>query len=714
MSGGQTDVHDVDIDLGKLFSSLRRDKLRIAIVVIAATMAAFLAAKNITPKYRAETSVMIERQESVFTRPQNSGSGDAQLLDAEGVRSQVQVIGSTDLLKNVIDQLGLAKLPEFDGQEAPSALDRGLVALGLKSDPVAVSADERVLNRFREHLSIYQVDRSRVIVIQFSSRDPALAAKVPNAIADAYLALQRQAKLEANFDATKWLEPEIDDLRKRVKEAEAKVADYRASADLLVGRGNTVLANEQLSDLSQELSRVRANRASTEARAESVKNALDNHAPIETIPEVLNSPLIQRLRERQVELKAQIAQLSVTLLDKHPRIRELRSQLADYDRQINSEARKILASLRGDVETARLREKELTDRVNALKEASARAGEQEVELNALERDAASERQLLESYLTKYREAASRREHNYLPVDARVFSRALEPSQPYFPKTGPIVGAGFAGSLLMMVLFTLARELFSGRAMVPAASAANPSIQRVEMPPVSNAAPEITSAPARSLPDIGEPESAGAREPAYDPSGHRVDRVARKLIADRTKRALIISPEGDEGAAVTVLLAREIADAGARALLLDLSEGGVVSRPMLDGTPLPGISDLLASKAQFSDVIHCDYYSDCHIIPKGRADPDRAMRAIDRLPIILDSLETAYDIVLIECGQGNAGGLKRLVNENSSVLVSVIDPSQKAIISTVSELEAAGLGNVTVVTPLDYFKPGTGRAGKSAA
>jgi uncharacterized protein involved in exopolysaccharide biosynthesis len=322
MSGRQSYVQDVDIDLGKLFSSLNRKKFRIVLAVIAATVLAYFAATSIKPKYRAETHVIIERQESIFTRPDGAASGDASMLDAEGVRSQVQVIGSSDLLKKVTDKLGLASLPEFDGREKPSALERGLAVLGLDKNPVAVSPDERVMNAVRDHLTIYQVDRSRVIVIQFSSRDPALAAKVPNAIAEAYLELQRQAKLESNADATKWLEPEINDLRQRVRSAEAKVADYRASADLLVGSGNTVLATQQLSDVSQELSRVRADRAAAEARANSVKEALDRRAPIEAIPEVLNSPLIQRLRERQVELKAQIAQLSVTLLDKHPRLKE--------------------------------------------------------------------------------------------------------------------------------------------------------------------------------------------------------------------------------------------------------------------------------------------------------------------------------------------------------------------------------------------------------
>ena len=120
--------------------------------------------------------------------------------------------------------------------------------------------EERVLKTLREKLNIYRVEHSRVIVVEFSSEDPALAEAIPNAIADAYLAVQQRAKSQSNADATDWLEPEIADLSRRVKDAEQKVATFRSQSDLFVGQNNSVLADQQLSELSTELSRVRANR----------------------------------------------------------------------------------------------------------------------------------------------------------------------------------------------------------------------------------------------------------------------------------------------------------------------------------------------------------------------------------------------------------------------------------------------------------------------
>ena len=107
-----------------------------------------------------------------------------------------------------------------------------------------------------------------------SSENPELAAKIPNTIADVYLAVQRGAKLQSNADATDWLAPEIADLSKRVKDAEARVAAFRSQSDLLIGQNNSVLATQQLSELSTELSRVRAGRGAAEATAQSVRAAL--------------------------------------------------------------------------------------------------------------------------------------------------------------------------------------------------------------------------------------------------------------------------------------------------------------------------------------------------------------------------------------------------------------------------------------------------------
>lgn len=742
----QSAAADVDVDLRQLFASLARNWLRILVVALLVTGLAYALAWLATPHYKAETQIKIETGESVYTRPNNTNDNDKPILDEEGIATEVQVVSSSDILNQVALKLNLARLPEFDDAANMSALSKFLVIAGLKSDPEEIPVEERVLKKMREKLNVYSVEKTRIIAIEFSSEDAKLAAAIPNAIAEAYIASQGNAKIKSNSAATAFLGPEIADLQQKVKNAEAKVAAYRAQSDLLMGGNNSVLATQQLSELSSELSRVRANRAAAEATAESVRNALRGGGSLDAVPEVLSSELIQRLRERQVELKANIADLSTTLLDNHPRIRALKSQLADLDRQIRNEAEKIMKGLMTQAQTAQAREKQLVADVNTLKAASARAGEEQVELDALQRDAAARRQQLESYQANYLAAASRNDRNYLPVDARVVSLAQVPSEPYFPKILPIVGAAFVGSLLLMAIVTLLKELFSGRAMRPAAGARFERIEQVAMPVAQQEPTAARQEPlvvrqepmAAEIPMAGEieeawdygaeaeaePDTVSAAEAAaeYEAAAEPpratlgevdIDKAAEKLISTGAARAIFVSPEGDEAAASAVLVAREVSDAGLRVLLLDLTASGAASRPMLESGLFPGITNLLASEAQFSDVIHPDLYSDCHVIPVGTADPIRAMRAADRLPIIMQSLTTAYDLVVVECGPADAQGISRLVGEGTEVFLSMLEPDDEVTQAAVSLIES-GYPDLTLVTPVGHVTPGTPVPGRRSA
>ena len=323
----------------------------------------------------------------------------------------------------------------------------------------------------------------------------------------------------------------------------------------------------------------------------------------------------------------------------------------------------------------------------------------------------------------------------LQPSARIVERAVAPSKPYFPKIIPIVAAAFVASLLIMAGMTLLRDA-SGRARRRAADAGPAPLTPMAMPTTSHApvtGPEKFAEGAEMTgfaEDFPSFDSAGptpglqqaaptvTAERMHEPVGSSlgeidIESAAEKLIASGATRALFVSPEGDEAAASAVMVAREVADAGLRVLLLDLTAAGAASRPMLDSASYPGVTNLLASEAQFTEVIHTDHYSDCHVMPVGTADPVRAMRAADRLPIIMESLTTAYDVVIVECGPADAEAIRRLVTHETEILVSVIEPDEK-VMAAAEELKAGGYEGITLVTPAAHHSPVSPFPGRSAA
>lgn len=730
-------AENTDIDIGALFAALKRNWLFIVLGAVLFAVLTWGVAQFLTPYYRSEARILIEMRESVFTRPNAGSENDRPLLDAEAVKSQVELISSAQVLAKVATDLKLADYNEFY-PKTMSPVKQVLVMLGLRPDPRTIPVSEQVLTRMRENLQVYAVTGSRVIVVEFVAKNAEIAANVANKIADEYIATQVAAKRQLTGDATGWLAPEIDQLTKKVREAESKIADFRAATDLLNTSGNTSLATQQMSDISSELSRLKAQRAASEAKAESIRAALKKGVPVNSLPEVMSSGIMQQLNERRGALMAEIANLSTTLLDGHPRLQGLRAQLADLDRQIRQEGNTILKSLDNEVNTARSLEQEQTRELNRLKAQAAEAGSKEVELRALEREAAAQRDLLQTYLARFREASSRADRTDQPADARIFSEATVAGEPYFPKVLPMVGMSFVAGLLLLSVFVLLRELFSGRALTrnPVSPVRGQNIwgdednrnaenvspahnktaqidnkliaQPVSEPAVANnemierpmARPEIDVETIQRIYDsytVSEndtDEVVAETDDIYAPNGATA--IASRLMLQERRRIILISPEGDAGSAGSVHLLRELADRSLRVLLVDMSGTGAISQAMLDGNKPAGITDLLLNVKQFTDIIHGDLYSDADVIPTGLSDPKAAMAQAERLPVIFEALETAYDFVLVEIGASTAEQALNLDSDVSLFVMNVFDSEDQTVAQTALAFHEAGQEDVTIL------------------
>src|SRR5262252_3203037 len=272
-----------DIDLGALGRALWRKRVLIAGLTLLTAAIAFLIVNMITPRYKSEARVLIETRENIFFRPDAEKAIErSTTVDQEAVTSQVQLILSRDLARDVIKKLKLADRPEFDPVLAGPSLLRTLLSLfGIIKDPMEMTPEERVFKSYYDRLSAFQVEKSRVIAIEFESQDPVLAAQVANAIAEGYLVLQQAAKQEQTRAAGAWLSGEIERLRANVAQAEAKVEEYRAKTNLFIGNNNTTLSSQQLGDFNAQLATARGQKSDAEAKAKLIRDALKSGGAIE-------------------------------------------------------------------------------------------------------------------------------------------------------------------------------------------------------------------------------------------------------------------------------------------------------------------------------------------------------------------------------------------------------------------------------------------------
>ncbi|GAB2187559.1 exopolysaccharide transport family protein [Roseibium sp. LAB1] len=454
---------DMALDLGGLLRTIGRSLGWLLPLTLFVTVAVFLGLQFVAPKYKGEARIIIESTDNLPGASRGQEEERA-LLDSEGVVSQVQLLKSADLARRVANKLNLAAIPEFDANDNGSLVNLMLSLVGFGSESEGNSEEERVLKHYYKNLEIYRLEGSRVIAVDYSAESPVLAAKVANTIVDEYLAVQSSAKRQTTEQASAALEPQIVELRREVQAARQAVSDFRARADLLIGADNIPLNQQQLAETSTAYSDAQSAKAEARAKADLIRELLNSGGSLETASDVLNSALIQRLRERQVEIQSNIAELSITLLPNHPQLKALQSQLGDYDRQLRSEARKILQGLENDAKVADQRAKALGARLDELKTAAAKSNADQARLTELEREANAKAAQLDQLLLSFQEADSRLRAQVLPADARIISRASVPVEPDSPK---IIASTIIAALVTFILgcaFVLMREFLNGNAL----------------------------------------------------------------------------------------------------------------------------------------------------------------------------------------------------------------------------------------------------------
>jgi uncharacterized protein involved in exopolysaccharide biosynthesis len=715
-----------DIDPHALAQALSRKRAWIIVPTVLALAGSIFAVNQITPRYKSEARILIDGRENVFLRPNaDRTEGERSALDAEAVTSQVQLVLSRDLAHEVITKNKLAQLPEFDPVlSGVSPLKSVLAMIGLGKDPFSMTPEERVLDAYYERLTAYAVDKSRVIVIEFQSRDPELAAKVANSIADGYLVLQQAARQQQAKSASQWLLGEIDSLRKKVSDAEARVEDFRSQSSLFVGTNNTTLSNQQMGEINTQLNNARAMKSDAESKAKLIREMLQGGRTIEA-SEVLNSELIRRLSEQRATLRAQLAEQSSTLLDGHPRIKELKAQLADLDRQLRDEAAKVSRSFENDSRIAGGRVDSLTASLEQMKKQATSTNSQDVQLRALEREAKAQRDLLESYLAKYREATARENIDSGPADGRIISRATVSNIPAYPKKLPIVLIATLATLLLtsglvvtgeLLRMTAPRTLAVAPAQVHAAVQApmaepvviEPAVIETEAPALAPAVAEerIAAAVRKPVPEpvvsAAEPvvrETALAPSAEVSPPVNEIERLAADICAPGpgARKVTVLGTAPGESIARTALVLARLMARDLKVVVVDLAASSPVIADASSDPHAPGLAELMQGEASFTQIITKDRLSRVQLVSAGRPGFDRALLQSPRLLLAIDALMRVYDRVVLEAGTADDLPAELLTVLGRAVVVPDAAMDAEARTQMSADLKAVGFSDVTMLS-----------------
>ena len=623
------------------------------------------------PKYTAQAKLLIDtRKVQLFQ--QQSVLGDSP-PDPASVDSQVEILQSENVARAVIKELHLTEDPEFMSPRGdlvsaikgiPSAIMASISSLFASSggQPSEYDPTQAAIARLHSDLTIGRVGLTYVISINFRAPDPKRAAQIANAVADAYIVDQLEAKYQATRRAGVWMQDRMRELREQATSAERAVVGFKTKNNI-VDAGGRLMNDQQLAELNSSLVQGRAQTAEAKAKLERIEEVLRMgvEVPDATVTDTLKNEVINKLRSQYLDFSRREAEFSVKYGSGHLAVVSLRTQMREIRKVIVDELRRIAQTYRSDYEIAKAREESLTKSLAEIVSVSQTTNQAQIALRELESSAQSYRALHDNFLQRYMESVQ--QQSFPISEARLITTASPPIRPTSPRTKLVLMLGAAGGIIVGFGLGMLREI-ADRAFRTSEQVA--SILHTDCIAV--------------LPKIKGPVTFRSHEPRADYGGldHRIikrdqslfwavidspfSRFAESMREIRVAADLrepikaskvlgITSSLPNEGkSTIAMALAQSIAQVGGRVILLDADLRNPGLSRKLSPQSKVGLLEVLANQVEIEDAVCFDPDTHLEFLPAvvtERMAHSSQVLASEATKILIERLRQSYDYIIVD-------------------------------------------------------------------
>ena len=651
-------------DLRRLFGAIRRRKILIAGLAIVSTAFATLYANQLQPLYSSESLIVLEGARNNVINIDRVAQGIK--TDYLTMETEAAIIGSRAIAAKVVDRLNLydspfynpalmvhrpslsemliSKVKGFVGFEIEAPAAKGFYDPweGMPPAEKRAAMREYLADAFLSGLTVVPSQTSRLISINYVSTDPEMAARAANAAAEAYIFDQIESKGDVTARASRWLNERVVELRDRVIESETKLEQFRARTGLLdVGEGSTL--KTQLVKLEAELGEARTRRAEADARFGQVQSLLQDKSSadgVESAAAVLDSQLIQRLREQETEIVRSLSALSTQLRPGHPRVALAENELQDLRKKIRIEVDKIVRNLENELDISKVRESNLRREVASLERQIAEQSQVSANMRTLRAEVDANKQLYQTVLARFKET-NVVDEEVQEADARIISPATVPGGAFYPQKKFIIVAALFVSLVFGVAIAIGLELLDNGFW---------SITDIE---TATGIPGLGSIPMIKDADRGGPLTGVGERQARSSYEEAVRSIRTGLmlsnIDQAPKTVLVTSSISAEGKTSTSLsIATLSARTGQRAIIVDCDMRHPSVHVALKVPNEFGLSNYLTGQNRLEEVIDIDLASGVHYITAGGRNPHPMdLLNSQQMKALVGLLAQQYDLVVFD-------------------------------------------------------------------
>ncbi|MEO5760549.1 MAG: Wzz/FepE/Etk N-terminal domain-containing protein [Mesorhizobium sp.] len=630
--------------MGDLKRILVRRRLWIIGTAVLFMMGALLYGLLTPPLYSSVAEIIIDPQDlQVVSNDVNPSriSPDGGITQVE---SQVSVIQSSGVLLRAIAATKLTEDPEFNGQ---GLLSRLFGSVSAESDNTV-----KTLDALRSRLAVKRADKVLVIDVIITAKNADKAAKIANAIAQAYLVDQASARAQSATDASKSITARLEEQRKRVQQAENAVEAYKSANKMVMAAGNLV-SDQELTQLNTELSAAQSRTATLKAQVDQLRR--QGGAPDAT-SEAMRSSVISNLRTQEATLVDQVSQLGTELGPRHPSMIAAQQQLRDTRQLIARELGRIVTAAETDYERALANEQAVAAKVAGLKSKSLDTDQASVRLRELQRDLEAIRSVYANYLQRAQE--TREQITVDSTNARIISEAMPALKKSWPPLGLLLFGAMFGGL----------GLGTGLALI--AEYSSPTVLSGGQMQAAIEAPVLGILPAGSKSGRGWWPFSRKSAPINQKTDAIIGLALRRMFSSGRRPAdwplvpsILVTSAPEDGAQrnrIARLFANAAAARGSRVLFIDTNASNGQKEPR------PGILDVLRGEYAFEAVSHYTAGSNVAVVGSGRPKAVfQEAHGVHFAQHMLAQAARSFELVVVDGGA-------LVENLNASPLVAVVD------------------------------------------
>ncbi len=606
----------------------------IAGITLTAVVLAIAITFLMTPVYRATASLQIDRDTIKVVDMKDVQSEDTGINSLEFLQTQYELLGSRALAERVAGSLGLADDPLFASRSSARFSLRSL--FGGSEETVEETASDleqrtrKAVDRLLKTMTVAPVRGSRIVKVSIDHTNPEMAQKIATGYAEAFIADNLDRRYDATSYARKFLEDRLQQLKIKLEDSERQAVKYAEEQGIINLDGDKNLVATDLEDVNKKLAEARADRMKAELlwqRAEAT-NGLG-------LKEILESPAVQENRKLRSELAAQYQQKLGIYKPAFPEMVQLRNQIGELDRALQSEVAAIKGSIEASYIAAKQQEDELASMLTTSKSDVVDQRNRSIQYNILKREVDTNRTLYDGLLQRYKEIGVAG-----AVGANNISIVDRPNRPLFPRSPnlPInVAVALLAGLVLGALAALAMDYIDDTFKAPE------DVERDIGMPVIGVVPKLRE--GRTI----DQELQDTRSPIAESIRSLRTGLQFATHDGLPKAMLITSSKPSEGkTTTTIALARSLAEIGLNVLLIDCDLRNASIHKRLRCSNEIGLSNYLIGSKLPEEVVQTTSIEGLVVMTSGPLPPNPAeLIAGPRLPSLLALSAGSFDITLID-------------------------------------------------------------------